>query len=214
MKITIVCSSPDHPVNPPLAAWAQRRSTSHEVQIVRNRADLVGGDLLFLVSCGEIIRAEDRARFRHSLVLHASDLPRSRGWNPHIWEIIGGAEAITVSLLEAADKVDTGRVWHQVRRPVPRTALWDEINQILFDAEIELLDFAVDNLASIVPREQDASITPTYHRLRRPEDSRIDPALPLADQFDLLRTCDPHRYPAFLEHRGQRYRLILEKMND
>ena len=61
MKITIVCSSPDHPVNAPLAAWAQRRSAAHEVQIVRKRADLVGGDLLFLVSCGEIIRAEYEA---------------------------------------------------------------------------------------------------------------------------------------------------------
>lgn len=214
MNITVLCSSPDHPVNLPLAAWAARQGAAHTVQVARRRAELVGGDLLLLVSCGEIIRAEDRARFAHTLVLHASDLPRDRGWSPHIWAVIGGAEEITVSLLEAEDKVDTGRIWHQVHAAVPRTALWDEINQILFAAEMELLDFAVENLHTVVPRAQDPDVPASYNRLRRPDDSRIDPQRPLAEQFDLIRTCDPQRYPAFFEHRGQRYRLILEKMDD
>jgi methionyl-tRNA formyltransferase len=214
MKITVLCTSPDHPVNLPLADWARRRGQAHSIQIARRRAELTGGDVLLLVSCGEIIRAVDRARFSHTLVLHASDLPRGRGWSPHIWDIIGGAETITVTLLEAADKVDTGRIWHQVRAAVPPGALWDEINQILFAAEIDLLDFAVDNLHSVVPRAQDPGVVPDYHRLRVPEDSRVDPARPLAEQFDLIRTCDPHRYPAYLDHRGHRYRLILEKMDE
>ena len=31
------------------------------------------------------------------------------------------------------------------------------------------------------------------------------------DQFDLMRTCDPNRYPAFFELYGKKYKIILEK---
>ena len=156
----------------------------------------------------------DRAPYGACLVLHASDLPSGRGWSPHIWELAAGATHITLSLLEAGDKVDTGRVWKKVRISVPPTALWDEINHLLFKAEVELMDFALLNFGRIQPQEQSTDVEPSYFRLRTPQDSRIDPHQNLADQFDLIRVCDPHRFPAFFEFRGQRFALKLEKLND
>ena len=50
-----------------------------------------------------------------------------------------------------------------------------------------------------------------YYPWRKPEDSRIDPAKPLAEQFDLLRTVDNESYPAFFTHRGATYLLKIEK---
>ena len=66
------------------------------------------GDILFLVSCSEIVKKDIRMKFRHTLVLHASSLPKGRGWSPHIWEILNGADQIVISLLEAEDKIDSG----------------------------------------------------------------------------------------------------------
>lgn len=213
MKISLLCSDEQHPVNEYLLRWIARRENAHEIEIVRKKRDLSGGDILFLISCSEIVSAADRSAYRASLVLHASDLPRGRGWSPHIWEIIGGAEEITLSLLEAEDKVDSGRIWHKVRLPIPKDALWNEINERLFCAEIELIDFAVREFSSIMPVEQGMSIEPTYYPRRSPSDSQIDPSQSIASQFDRIRVCDPQRFPAFFELHGKKYKILLEKFN-
>jgi len=214
MKISIVCSNPAHPVNRYLQQWIEAHSQRHEIALVRRKRELVGGDLLLLVSCGEIVTASDRAAYKKSLVLHASDLPKGRGWSPHIWEIASGAQHITLTLLEAQDKVDSGKIWKKVQIPISQTVLWDEINHALFCAEMELMDFAIDAFESIEPAEQATEVEPTYFRLRTPDDSRIDPEVSIADQFDLIRVCDPVRFPAFFEYRGQKYVLKLEKLDE
>ena len=190
----------------------QRNATAHEIELVRSRNELQGGDILFLISCAEIIRLKDRALFRHTLVLHASDLPKGRGWNPHIWAVVNGATEITVTLLEAEDKVDTGAIWAQAKVPIPKHYLWDELNEALFVAEFELMDKVLVDLGTIVPRKQPTDEEASYHRLRTPEDSHLDPNRTLTDQFDLLRVCDPDRYPAFFDLHGVRYAIRLKKI--
>ncbi len=175
MKITILCTSSGHPVNDHIHGWMDRMEGTHEIQLVRSRKELIGGDILFLISCGEIIRAQDRALFAYTFVLHASDLPKGRGWNPHIWAIVEGSSELTVTLLQAEDKVDTGAIWGQIKVPVPKHFLWDEINEALFVAEFKLMDSVLVGIDSINPVPQSTEVEPTYHRLRTPEDSRLDP---------------------------------------
>lgn len=214
MKIDILCTSPEHPVNAWLNRWMGKWQDCYEIKLLRSRNKLAGGDLLFLVSCGEILRKKDREEYRHVLVLHASDLPRGRGWNPHIWAILEGAEEITVSLLEAEDKLDTGAIWAQKRIAIPRHALYDEINARLFDAETALMDEALNLVDRPRPKPQPSDIQPTYHRMRQPTDSELDPYKTIAEQLDLLRVADPERYPAFFRLRGHTYKLKLEKIDD
>lgn len=214
MKITLLCSDERHPVNEHLYKWIDAQQGVHQVDLVRKKKELPGGDILFLVSCAEIIRIADRSLYRATLVLHASDLPHGRGWSPHIWQLTEGADEITLSLVEAEDKVDSGRIWNKIKMPIPKHALWNEINWILFAAEIELIDFAVRNFETISPVPQDPSVEPSYYPRRSPEDSLIDPSKTIASQFDKIRVCDPHRFPAFFEMHGRRYRLILEGIDD
>ncbi len=186
----------------------------HEVELLHRKSQLSGGELLFLISCSEIIDKFDRSKFQETLVLHASDLPKGRGWSPHIWEIVHGAGSITLSLLEAEDKVDSGRIWAKRRIPIPKDALWDEINHLLFTAEIELLDFAVKQFGQLNPELQTNMEEATYYPKRTPQDSQLDPHKTFAEQFNLIRVCDPNRFPAFLELHGKKYKLILEKLGD
>lgn len=211
MKITIICSSANHPINAWLDRWASDNSEKNNIQIVRNKIEAKGGDILFVVSCSEIISAGIRSKYKKTLVMHASDLPKGRGWSPHIWKILEGAQEITLSLLEADDKVDSGKIIRKLTIPVKKTALYDEINKLLFDAELQMMDYAVSNFTLLRSVEQDKNIYPTYYKKRTPEDSRIDPFRTIAEQFDLIRICDPVRFPAFFEMHGCRYRLKVER---
>ncbi|NDY73273.1 UDP-glucuronic acid dehydrogenase [Desulfobacter hydrogenophilus] len=214
MKISLLCSDPNHPVNAYLLRWIERNEATHAISLVRSKKYLSGGDILFLVSCSEIIGPIERKKYRSTLVLHASKLPHGRGWSPHIWQIIGGAKEITLSLLEAENAVDTGRIWHQVTLSVPKHALWDEINEQLFNAEISSIDFAVKHFEKINPVEQNKNIEPSYFPKRKPIDSKIDPKKSILSQFDLIRVCDPNRFPAYFELHGHKYKLQLEKIRD
>lgn len=209
LKVSVLCSDPAHPVNLGLEQWCKSVSPKADVQVFRDIRELAAGDLLFLVSCHQIVRKAVRDRFRHTLVLHASDLPHGRGMSPHIWQIIEGKNEITVTLLEAQDAVDSGDIWEQSRVKFNGFELYDEINERIFAAEFDLMTWAIENFDSVAPRPQQG--TPTYYRKRTPEDSRIDPTKPLGDIFNLLRVADPVRYPAFFEIGEHKYRIRIER---
>jgi methionyl-tRNA formyltransferase len=210
MRLSILCSSRGHPVWPWLEGWRERHSAGHAVELVETSAELSGGDLLFLVSCAELVGPAIRQAYRATLVLHASDLPEGRGWSPLVWQVLEGRRRIAVTLLEASEPVDSGPIWAQRWLELAGHELHDEIHARLFEAELALMDEAVEGFDHIAPRPQDDR-PPTWHRRRGPEDSRVDPDRTLAEQFDLLRVCDPARYPAFFDFRGHRYLIRLER---
>lgn len=210
MKITVLCSDALHPVNAHLQSWIATHQ-AHQIDLVRSKSELSQGDLLFLISCSEIVSEADRQPYSKALVIHASDLPRGRGWSPHIWQIIGGATVLTLTLLEAANKVDSGDIWKKLQVNVSKDALWDEINRAVFDAELKLMDFAVDNFGAIEPQAQSTDFEPTYHPKRRATNSQVDPKKSIEVQFDLIRVCDPDRFPAYFELHGHKYTIRLEK---
>lgn len=213
MKITILTTSREHPVNTWLERWILKIKGKHTINLIRSKKDLMGGDLLFLISCSELVSAQDRQKFGKTLVIHASDLPRGRGWSPHVWDIVNGKEHITLTLLEAEDKVDSGAIWKKQQVKVPKTALYSEINSIVFEVELELMDFAVKNFGTISPVSQ-VDTESTYWPKRTPSDSEIDIEKSISEQFDLIRVCDPERFPAFFYKDGKKFKLKIMATNE
>lgn len=214
MKITILCSHPGHPVVLHLKAWqALFAAKGHVVTLIYDQDELPGGDILFLVSCGKLIRESERARYRVALVLHASNLPLGRGWSPHVWAILNGNNEITVCLLEAGDPVDSGAIWLRKKFSLEGHELLSEINEILFRVELDLMSQAVEQFDRIRPRPQ-VGDPGLYMRKRTPLDSRLDPEKTIAEQFDLLRVVDFQRFPAYMDYRGKRYIFRIEKVDN
>ncbi|MBO9194829.1 UDP-glucuronic acid dehydrogenase [Rhizobium sp. 16-449-1b] len=213
MKVTILCSDPTHPVNRWLGLWMEDNRENHEIALLRKASEIVGGDILFLVSCSEIILATHREQYKKTLVLHASDLPLGRGWSPHIWQLLDGQTEFTLTMLEAEDSVDSGNIVKKEKFHIGETALWNEISDIIGSRQMALIDYAVNNFDNLPSIEQNKDVKPTYYGRRTPKDSEIDPDKTIAEQFDLIRVCDPDRYPAHFQMRGQKYKLILEKID-
>lgn len=189
------------------------KDVGHEVVLFHDKSELRGGDILFLVSCSQLMRSADQKKYRAVLVLHASDLPRGRGWSPHIWAIVNGANEITVCLSEAENQVDTGAVWLREKFTLEGHELLAEINEKLFHAELSLMTKIVEQFYQIKPILQTGE-PGSYNRKRTPEDSRLDPDKTIAEQFNLLRVVDAERYPAFMDYRGKRYLIRIEKAKD
>ena len=214
MKISILCTDPDHPVIKSLQIWmGDMSSKGYSATLVFDKAELQGGDILFLVSCSQMIRNAERKKYTATLVLHASDLPKGRGWSPHIWSILDGANQITVSLLEASEPVDSGAIWLKTKFTLEGHELLPEINVKLFAAELLLMTQAVEQFEAIKPIEQ-VGDPGAYMSKRSPADSQLDPNKTIAEQFDLLRVIDSQRYPAFFNYRGKQYLIKIEKVEN
>ena len=126
------------------------------------------------------------------------------------WEVLEGADRITVSLLKAEDGVDSGDIWEKRSFELDGTELLEELNAKLFDVELQLMDWALGNCDQTVPEPQIGD--PFTWPRRLPTDSKIDPERPLTESFDTIRIADPDRFPAYFEHRGVRYAIRLEKL--
>lgn len=214
MKVTVLMSDACHPVVPVIEDWAgEMGACGFDVTTLYDKAQLSGGDILFLISFGEILEKRFRDKFGSTMVVHASDLPAGKGWSPHIWQIIEGASNIVVSLIEAEDYVDSGRVVAKTEFDLRGDELIEEINQRLFTAETALMTFALKNYKDLEPVPQPDRPSSSYPR-RSPEDSRLDPDKTILEQFNLLRIVDNERYPAFFEVAGCKYRLKIEKVRD
>ena len=214
MKVTLLCSDFNHPVYPYLIAWQEEHKGSYDISIVSTVSEIKeSGDILFLISCSEIVKAHTRDMFSNTLVLHASDLPQGRGWSPHIWDVVSGKNELTLSLLNAEDSVDTGDIWKKKHIKLNGSELYDEINTLLFEAEIELISWACENISTEKPVPQQNCET-SYHPKRTPAESEVDIDKSIKEQFNLLRVCDPKRYPAFFKLNGRKYKLIVERYDD
>ena len=218
MNVVILSTDPQHPVNHSLRGWKSLTvKNGHKVRIESNPDNVGSGDILFLVSCSVFITEEIKKKFKAVLVLHASDLPDSRGWSPHVWSILAGSNDITVCLLEASEPVDTGDIWLKKHFKLEGHELLDEINAALFSVELELMTEAVESFDQISPEKQPAIVNrslikPTL-RKRTADDSCLDVDKSILEQFNLLRVVDSDRYPAYIEHLGQRYKITIEKVN-
>jgi methionyl-tRNA formyltransferase len=211
MKIDVLCSIRDHPINPWLIAWANERTVQHEVRLLHRKDQLASGDVLFLISCTEVIPADLRDLYGSCVVLHASDLPKGRVWSPHIWSILEGAARIAVSAINAEDRIDSGAVWAKKSFNVAPHELYDEISKALFDTEIALMDQVIGMVESDEPPHPQPDEEATYYPRRMSENSELDLDLSIAEQFDQIRVCDPDRYPAFFRMHGNVYSVSLKK---
>lgn len=214
MKISLLCSNDRHPVVDSLRGWVKQMSTKgHDVSLEFDISQLIAGDILFLVSFDKIVNETVRAKYKATLVLHASDLPKGRGWSPCIWSILEGANQITVTLLEASEHVDSGPIWLKTSFALEGHELFNEINSKLFSAQLFLMTHVVENFPNIRPSLQIGE-PGIYRKKRSPEDSRIDPHKSISEQFRLLRVVDSDRYPAFFEYQGHRYLIKIEKVKN
>lgn len=186
----------------------------HRVRWVHHTTDLVPGDLCFLLGCGQLVLPEQLRLHFHNLVVHASDLPKGRGWSPLTWQILEGVEDIPVTLLEAAPEVDAGDTYLQAWLHFEGHELLNELRDGVGEATVSLCRQFVDSYPGILSGARPQEGEPTWYPKRGPKDSELMPDLPLREQFDLLRVADNQRYPAFCSLRGHRYTLRIDKLSD
>jgi len=189
-------------------------ASGHQVKVVHEAKDIGHGDVAMFLSFWSLVSPKVLARNAHNLVVHASELPEGKGWSPMTWQILEGKSRIPLSLFEAQESVDSGQIYFCEPIEFEGHELLPELRAELMAKSYELCERFVAEYPGIVSRGIEQSGEETFYKRRGPADSELQPDASLVSQFDLLRTVDNDSYPAFFEHRGQRYTLRIEKANE
>ena len=189
MKITILCSTKNHPVYSHLLRWVEKNSTPHEISLVNKSLEIKDGNILFLIACSEIINDDIKNKFDKVLCIHESNLPEGKGWSPCVHYILDGKNEIPLTLFEISEKIDSGDIWKKTSFELEGHELHDEINNLVSIHTIELMNFAIQNFDSIKPTPQSSTAESFFPR-RFPSDSELDINKTILEQFNLLRIAD------------------------
>ncbi len=187
----------------------QFENSGHAVRWLHDPTQIEDGDVALFLSLGRIVSPALLQRHAHNLVVHASALPHGRGWSPLTWQILEGRNEIPVSLLEAADGVDSGDVYAQRTLRFQGCELLPEMHRAVARATMELCGDFIARYPFVVGEARTQSGEASYYPRRRRGDSRLDPDKTLREQFNLLRVCDQERYPAFMEIAGRSYEVRI-----
>lgn len=177
--------------------------------LCRDPATMAEGAVAFFLGCIHMAGPQVLALNRRNLVVHESDLPKGRGFSPLTWQILEGSNRIPVCLFEAVAEADAGPVVARDHLDFEGHELIGEMRTALGRKTVQMCLRFLGEPAPAAGVAQDGE--PSSYGRRGPEDSRLDPDVPIARQFDLLRVVDNARYPAYFDLKGQRYRITIEK---
>ena len=176
-------------------------------KILHEHKNISKGDVLILLSCEKILNNLGLNDF--NLVVHESYLPKGKGWSPLTWQILEGKTEIPITLFEATNKVDSGKIYEQEIIHFDGSELIDELREKQGNKTIELIMSFLNKYPNVNGIKQHGE--GSFYKKRSSEDSALDPNKSIAEQFNLLRIVDNERYPAFFEYRNNKYKIIIEK---
>lgn len=187
------------------------KNLGHEVFLAHSVKDLIPADFCFCLSFSKIIPVSVLQNFKHTLVVHESDLPAGKGWSPLTWQILEGKNRIPITLFEAAERVDSGVIYAQRWIQFEGNELIEELREGQAAGTRELCQLFLDEYPEIINSARTQVGRESFYSRRTPRDSELDPNKSISEQFNLLRVVDNNRYPAFFNLNGQRFRLQISK---
>ena len=170
-------------------------------------------DILFILSYHHIIERKYLQSNKHNIVIHASDLPKGKGWSPMFWQILEDKNEIPFSMFEASNGIDNGDIYMKSILSLTGYELNNELREKQAKHIIEMcLEFLKNYQKYKIPTPQKGD--ETFYPKRGMKDSKFDINKSLKEQFNLLRIVDNINYPAFFELDRHKYILKIEKAND
>ena len=192
--------------------------TGDTAQLVRRSDDLPEGDVAFLLGCVRIVPSRLMNRSRINLVVHASDLPRGRGFSPMTWQILEGRNTIPICLFVAARDVDSGPVIFRDTITLKGTEVCEEWRIVVGERTLKICKRYLNEPAP--PAEKTQLEEATFYPRRTQYDSRLDPNKTIAEQFgdggslfSCSRTSEPIRFWTHSSHE-RRQRDSLPRRGD
>ena len=127
------------------------------------------------------------------------------------WQILEGENYIPVTLIEAAERVDSGSIYAQHWIEFDGSELIEELPAEQAKVTNALCRWFINNYPESAQQGRVQEGEESFYERRLPQYSELDPHKTISEQFNLLRVVDNARYPAFFKLNGLTYNLSIQK---
>ena len=169
--------------------------------------EVCGFDVVFLLGYTAILSNDFLQRNSLNLVVHESDLPKGKGFAPVQWQLLEGCSEITISLIEAAEKFDSGDIFQQLKIAFDGTELYDEIREKQAIATIDIISDFLTSYPNISRSKQIGE--ESFYPKRTSADGELDISKTIQENFNLLRVGNNEAWPSFFYYKGVKYILKI-----
>lgn len=187
------------------------------IRHIQNASEILEeDDLTFCLGYYKLIKPKYFNKPRLGVyVMHASDLPKGRGWAPINWALIEGADMIYITSFKADAGCDTGP-YHL--KTCCKIQITDTIVTVYQQVESEIVKHLTSIIKSVINTDGVVLYPqigePTINPRRRPEHSELDLNKTLEEQWNLIRACHNEDYPAFFRLGDKKIYLRYEVVDE
>ncbi len=170
-------------------------------------------DTVFILSYHCLIEKRYLELHKYNLVIHASALPKGKGWAPIFWQILEGKNSIPFTMFEASQSIDDGDIYMQKYLELTGYELNVELRYKQAQFSIDMCIEFVNNFDKFKNSKIQVG-DDSFYKKRIAEDSQLDINKTIKEQFNLFRIVNNNDYPAFFEINNVKYKIKIEEMND
>ena len=178
-------------------------------KITNNYKTIKKQDLVFVLSYTKILPDSFLKKNKLTLVVHASNLPRDRGFAPLTYRVLQNHNIIFFSLFQVIKKVDSGNIFLRTKLKLNGTELYDELRKKQAEAILNLIKKFLIKYPLVKSSMQSGKTN--YNKRRYPRDSELDINKNIKSQFNLIRVSDNEKFPIFFYHKNVKYILKIFK---
>ena len=188
-----------------LKKFSKKISFNHDHKKIKKNTDI---NIIF--SYFKKIQLRYLKYSKYNLVPHESRLPKCKGMSPLSWQLLENKDVIFVSLIEAENSLDSGRIYLQKKITVPKNIVFREIKELQLSVNLKLITMFLTKLKknrNIIGIKQKGRST--FYPKRSSKHSIININKSIKSQFNLLRICDPENYPAYFKYKNRTYLIKI-----
>ncbi|WP_300760766.1 formyltransferase family protein [Helicobacter sp. UBA3407] len=164
-------------------------------------------EVVFILSYHRLIYQEFLDLHTYNIVIHASALPRGKGWSPLFWQVLEGKASIVFTLFNAEEKADNGAIYLQETLHLSGLELYEELREKQARMCQKLCLEFLEKFPTLSPKAQSGE--ESFYPKRTPKDSELDINQSLESQFNLLRIASNEEFPAFFVKNGKKFVLKI-----
>jgi methionyl-tRNA formyltransferase len=168
-------------------------------------------DIIFYLSYSKIVEKKYLLNSEFNMVVHASDLPKGRGFSPYTWEILKKKNIITLALFKINSNlsiVDSGDIYKKILFKVSDTDLIQDVRKKIFTNTFKLIELFLKDKNKKFYKQKGI---PSYYRKRTHFDSKINLNKKFKDLIPLFKVVDNKRYPAYFIYKKCKFILKIYK---
>ncbi|MDA8533229.1 formyltransferase family protein [Candidatus Pelagibacter bacterium] len=208
-KVTFLIDKNNNWIEQSLIKYKFNLEKKYSFHIQKNYKKIKNQDIVIALSYTKILPKSFLTKNHLNIVVHSSKLPRDKGFSPVFYQVLRGENTIFLSLIEMAEKVDSGDILFQTKYKLNSSGLNEEIREKQANATFKIIKKFLTNYPNIHRKKQIGK--ESFNKRRTYFSNKLNIDKTIKSQFNIMRVAHNEYYPINFNYKNKIYILKIYK---